>query len=236
MVVGFSNREAARIMTEHLLERGCRRIVFATFPTDKSERARSRLAGHCDALARAGVKFDRALVVETQGGDVSGATILGSFIDRRIEIDGFFGTGDMLALGAAIEARRRGLAIPRDLAIASFDDHDMCKITDPPLTSLKIPRYEIGRQAARLIVEIKVPISRTEEIIRLVWEVEKEVDTVVVLGVGARCNDDGDETEVLPILERLGYRPQRAKTNIGLGRITNAAEPEKKLEPVGAAR
>jgi hypothetical protein len=86
------------------------------------------------------------------------------------------------------------------------------------------------------IVEIKVPISRTEEIIRLVWEVEKEVDTVVVLGVGARCEEDGDEKKVLPILERLGYRPQRAKTNIGLGRITNAAEEKARPEPVGATQ
>ncbi len=85
------------------------------------------------------------------------------------------------------------------------------------------------------IVEIKVPVSRTEEIVRLVWEIEKEVDTVVVLGVGARCEADGDETEVLTILERLGYRPQRAKTNIGLGRITNkGAEPVRRPESVGA--
>ena len=72
------------------------------------------------------------------------------------------------------------------------------------------------------IVEIKVPIARTEEIIRLVWDVEKRIDTVVALGVGARCDEHGVDREVAPILERLGYKPVRAKTNIGLGRITNA--------------
>jgi ferredoxin len=71
------------------------------------------------------------------------------------------------------------------------------------------------------IVEIKVPVARTEEIIRLVWEVEKQVDTVVVLGVGTRCDENGEDEIVLPILQRLGYNPQRAKTNIGLGRVTN---------------
>jgi ferredoxin len=85
------------------------------------------------------------------------------------------------------------------------------------------------------IVEIKVPIERTEEVIRLVKEVEKEIDTVVVLGVGVRCNENGEDTIILPILERLGYQPQRAKTNIGLGRITNTiAEAMKQAEPVGA--
>ena len=43
------------------------------------------------------------------------------------------------------------------------------------------------------IVEIKVPVERTEEIIRLVWDIEKKVDTVVTLGVGTRCDENGDE-------------------------------------------
>ena len=73
------------------------------------------------------------------------------------------------------------------------------------------------------IVEIKVPVERTEEIIRLVWDVEKQIETVVALGVGARCDEEGEENVVAPILEKLGYKLERAKTNIGLGRITNPA-------------
>lgn len=71
------------------------------------------------------------------------------------------------------------------------------------------------------IVEIKVDVSRTEEIVRLVHEVEKEIDTVVALGVGTRCDDNGEENVVAPILERLGYHLQRAKTNTGVGKVTN---------------
>jgi hypothetical protein len=71
------------------------------------------------------------------------------------------------------------------------------------------------------IVEIKVPVERTEEIIRLVWDVEKDLDTVVALGVGTRCDATGEDTEVAPILERLGYKLERAKANTGIGRITN---------------
>ena len=83
------------------------------------------------------------------------------------------------------------------------------------------------------IVEIKVPVQRTEEVVRLVWEIEKQLDTVVAIGVGTRCEDDGDETIVASILERLGYSLQRAKTNTGLGRITNVLD-QAKPEPVGA--
>ena len=85
------------------------------------------------------------------------------------------------------------------------------------------------------IVEIKVPVERCEEVIRMVWEVEKQVDTVVVLGVGVRCDENGDDDVVLPILQKLGYNPQRAKTNTGLGRITNQLkEAIPQAEPVGA--
>jgi hypothetical protein len=85
------------------------------------------------------------------------------------------------------------------------------------------------------IVEIKVPVERTEEIVRLVWEIEKQVDTVVALGVGTRCDETGDETVVAPILERLGYTLHRAKTNTGLGRITNVIA-QARPETVGAGR
>jgi ferredoxin len=82
------------------------------------------------------------------------------------------------------------------------------------------------------IVEIKVSLERAEEIIRLVWEVEKRIETVVALGVGVRCDSEGEENVVAPMLEKLGYKLERAKTNIGLGRITNPA-PQPARETVG---
>lgn len=93
----------------------------------------------------------------------------------------------------------------------------------------------LGEKILSAIVEIKVPVARTEEIIRLVWQVEQQVETVVAIGVGTRCDASGEEEVVAPILERLGYRLERAKTNIGLGRITNrdAVLP---AETVGATK
>jgi len=84
----------------------------------------------------------------------------------------------------------------------------------------------LGEKVMSAIVEIKTSVARTEEIIRLVWDVEKRLDTVVALGVGARCDEQGDEEQVREILERLGYRLERAKTNIGLGRISAAQTEE----------
>jgi hypothetical protein len=79
-------------------------------------------------------------------------------------------------------------------------------------------------------VEIKVKVDQTRQIIELVREVEKDVDTVVALGVGTRCDENGEERLVAPVLESMGYKLERAKTNMGLGRITNSAENKEQEE------
>jgi hypothetical protein len=97
-----------------------------------------------------------------------------------------------------------------------------------PITSLlsdpaagTIREDVLNEKILSAIVEVKVPIARMEEIIRMVREVEKQVDTVIAIGVGARCDEEGQDQVVFSALERLGYKPERAKTNLGLGRITN---------------
>lgn len=90
----------------------------------------------------------------------------------------------------------------------------------------KLKEDVLGEKVLSAIVEIKVAVDRTEEVIRLVHQVEKEINTVVALGVSTRCDENGEENIVRPILERMGYRIARAKTNTGLGRITNRDENE----------
>ena len=67
-----------------------------------------------------------------------------------------------------------------------------------------------------------------------VWmrDIQQMVDTVIALGVGTRCGPAGEETVVAPILEKLGYTLERAKTNIGLGRITNPGAAQPQMETV----
>ena len=101
----------------------------------------------------------------------------------------------------------------------------------------KIREDILNEKVLSAILEIKVDVSRVEEIVMAVREVEKLVDTVVVLGVGVKCDDNGEDNVVRPVLERLGYKIQRAKTNTGLGRITNkAAIVEIQNQSAGAAK
>jgi hypothetical protein len=97
-----------------------------------------------------------------------------------------------------------------------------------PITSLmsdvskgQLREDVLGEKVLSAIVEIKARIECTGQIIELVHRIEKQLDTVVALGVGTRCDAEGEDRVVAPILENLGYQLERAKTNIGIGRATN---------------
>lgn len=94
----------------------------------------------------------------------------------------------------------------------------------------------LNEKVLSAILEIKTTVERTEEIIRAIWEVEKQIDTVVTIGVGTRCDADGEDHVVAPVLERLGYTLHRAKTNAGLGRISNEPAVAQEPVPAGASR
>jgi ferredoxin len=92
----------------------------------------------------------------------------------------------------------------------------------------------LNEKVMSAIVEIKTVVERTEEIIRLVWDVEKRLKTVIAIGVGTRCDENGEDHIVEPILEKLGYKLERAKTNIGLGRASAHLTPIAEKEPAHA--
>lgn len=150
-VVSFSNHDATAALTRHLMERGRRNIAFVTLPLVRSSRARSRHDGFRSALAAAGIASGPDAVFEAPGGYAEAPALMDRIRAARPVFDAVLGAGDVLAVALAIEAMKRGLAVPGDLAIASFDDHEIGRILDPPLTGLDIPREAIGRRAAEII-------------------------------------------------------------------------------------
>jgi hypothetical protein len=82
------------------------------------------------------------------------------------------------------------------------------------------------------IVEIKTTINEAPAVLETVRKVNLEIDTVTAVGISTRCDEDGEDRLLAPILEEMGLRYYRAKTNMGLGRSTNdeMANEEKKEE------
>ena len=131
-------------------------------------------------------------------------------------------------VGFTIEFGRPGIGVRfheiQEMSVAlakvgvPFEKNNPITTLMTDVTTGEIKPDILDEKVLSAILEIKVPISRTEEVIRIVWDVEKRIKTVVVLGVGVRCDENGEDTLVAPILQRLGYSPVRAKTNLGLGR------------------
>lgn len=153
MVVGFSNVAAAAAMTRHLIERAYAPIGYiGAHPTD-NDRARDRRAGFQSALAAAGIRVAADLCIETTLDIPAGARAMAELLERRPDVRAVFASADALAVGALFECQRRGLAVPGKIAIAGFDDLDIAAQVVPALTTIRVPRYAIGREAARLIRE-----------------------------------------------------------------------------------
>jgi len=81
------------------------------------------------------------------------------------------------------------------------------------------------------IVEIKTTINEVEKVLQVVREVNQRIDTVTAVGISTRCDENGVDNQLAPLLEELGYNLTRAKTNMGLGRITNRIEFNMKETP-----
>lgn len=150
--LSFSNKDAAATLTRHLLQRGRRRIGFLNLPTALSTRAGRRLDGYRAALREAGIEIAPELIVESAGGYEAAVLAAERLLGSGLRIDAIIGAGDVFAIGALLACQKTGRRVPEDIAIASFDDHEICRQLSPALTALSIPRHEIGLRTARLIV------------------------------------------------------------------------------------
>lgn len=153
MVVGYSNERAAREITRYLVRRGYAPIGYiGALPVD-NDRARDRRRGYEAALRAARRKVDDSLCVETALEIDAGAQAMATLLDRRPDVRAVFCSADAIAIGALYECQRRGIAVPGRIAIAGFDDLRIASHVVPRLTTVRIPRYEIGQRAARLLCD-----------------------------------------------------------------------------------
>ena len=147
-LVGFSHAKVGREVAEFLAARGRRRLAMII---GNDARARQRIASFVETSARLGLANPEVEVVQAPGTHASGRECFARIMARAPETDAVF-CNDMIALGVMTEARERGIAIPRQVAIVGFGDLDFAKSTSPALTTVRIDGDEIGRLAAEFIV------------------------------------------------------------------------------------
>jgi DNA-binding LacI/PurR family transcriptional regulator len=151
--VTAADRKGARELTEHLLARGHRRIAFiaAAIPWPMIEERRE---GYREALVAAGINPDPALEVADGVWDpASGAAMARLLLELDRAPTAIMCGNDLLAIGAIRAVRQRALRVPEDVAVTGFDDFDFADFVDPPLTTVRIPGYEMGHDAAQWLVD-----------------------------------------------------------------------------------
>ena len=143
----------ARLLVNHLIELGHRRIGMISEPADVST-ARDRVQGYGDALAAAGIELRPELVAESSAIDLRAArdaTL--RFLDLPEPPTAIFAVNNIAAIGVAQAARERGLTIPANLGLVCFDDIELASRLDPFLTVLAQPAETFGTIAMQLLLD-----------------------------------------------------------------------------------
>ncbi|MBX6749534.1 MAG: LacI family DNA-binding transcriptional regulator [Micromonosporaceae bacterium] len=153
--VSVDDRRGGRLAVEHLIELGHRRIAFVGGPLSIGQ-VRDRIDGARAAWRAANRPADALVHVPTDAltvadGTAAGARLLAQSSRRRPTA--VFCANDLVALGVLRAALQAGLRVPDDVAIVGYDDIDFAAAAAIPLTSVRQPRVELGRTAARLVID-----------------------------------------------------------------------------------
>jgi DNA-binding LacI/PurR family transcriptional regulator len=140
-------------MTEYLIKLGHQRIGLIIGPYNKVGRVRKRLAGYKSAMEKSGLDIDPALTIETEPTLKNGYTSMSRLLQLSQQPTAVFAASDVLAIGALKAVKDKGLKVPRDISLAGHDDISFAAYTDPPLTTVRVESYTIGRLAVEVLLE-----------------------------------------------------------------------------------
>jgi DNA-binding LacI/PurR family transcriptional regulator len=151
--VAFDNFGSAYRSIEYLIGLGHHRIAMIAGRFSLSERAHMRWQAYRKCLRDHDLGYDAKLVLEKRYSFSEGKQAMAYLLDLPSPPSAVFCGNDVLAIGAIVEAKGRGLRIPEDLSVAGFDDMEISAFYDPPLTTVAVPAYEMGRMAAKILIE-----------------------------------------------------------------------------------
>jgi len=151
--VHIDNLTSAFEAVNYLTQMGHKRIAQISGP-EEAALCQFRFQGYQQALRRAGQTMNAAYCINSDFSFEGGAKALKKLLSLPEPPTAIFCHNDMMAIGAIQQAKKLGLRIPQDLSIVGFDDIQFSQYCDPPLTTISQPRYEIGRQAMLMMLEL----------------------------------------------------------------------------------
>jgi LacI family repressor for deo operon, udp, cdd, tsx, nupC, and nupG len=148
--VGIDHVSSIYQATRHLIELGHRMITLLNLAAPYYQPARMRRRGYERAMAESGLPLDPARIIEIhqptyETGDWR--AVIERLLDQPDRPTAIVAFNDEVALEVYAACRARGLCIPADVSVTGCDDTLLARYADPPLTTVRIPAYELGRQA-----------------------------------------------------------------------------------------
>ncbi|WP_367923857.1 LacI family DNA-binding transcriptional regulator [uncultured Ruthenibacterium sp.] len=172
--VGFDFYKGGMMATRYLIECGHRDIAFASGPLDRRSR-KQRLDGYKAALRESGIRFNsRRLLVCNVSGDADGENAefcngyaLGEqLLASECLPDAVVAINDMTAIGMIQCLKAHNVYVPADVSIIGFDNIYLSDFVEPALTTIHQPSNEMGRRAARMLLDaIEYPDSAQENVV-----------------------------------------------------------------------
>jgi DNA-binding LacI/PurR family transcriptional regulator len=149
--VDVDNQAGAASAVRHLVQLGRRRIATIAGSLDMSV-SQDRVEGYRRALDAAGMARDATL---EESGDFShegGLQAMRALLERHPGLDAVFAASDLMAAGALLALRETGRRVPADVAVIGYEDSPIAATSVPPLSSVRQPNEEMGREMARLLI------------------------------------------------------------------------------------
>jgi DNA-binding LacI/PurR family transcriptional regulator len=164
----IDNFKGAYEATEHLVQNGYKHIA-AIANSEFLSITTERLAGYREALLANGIEPDDSYIKHCFYGGMIFSEIeeaVNRLMTLRTKPDAIFTMSDKLTSGCLKTLNRRGIRVPDDIALVGFSNSDIAELISPPLTVVRQPAYEIGRDATELLlqlIESKRPIKQFEK-------------------------------------------------------------------------
>jgi LacI family transcriptional regulator len=146
------NQHGGWLAARHLIDLNHRAIACITGPTGLPSSS-ERVEGYRQALESAGILFDPKWVVEGDFQYQSGYSAAKKLFHRKPPPTAIFACNDLMAIGAYRFSHEKNLRVPEQLSIVGFDDIHLAVYTNPPLTTIRQSKREMGAQAAKLLLQ-----------------------------------------------------------------------------------
>ena len=151
--IAIDDWQGGRLATQHLLSLGHRRIAMIKRETT-SALSYLRAVAYRETLIEAGIFPDPALVIESKAGHTAAYSAMQQLLALPNPPTAVFTHNDVLAVGAMRAIHDAGLRVPDDISVVGYDNTVNTAYLNPPLTTVKSPVAEMGRQAGQIILKL----------------------------------------------------------------------------------